>query len=46
MSKQAREDQYAPIKANKPPQRRAPKTSPLAGRDPVQPNTRGNQGNK
>ena len=44
---QSRQDQYAPIKADvgKIRKERAPTTSPKAGRDPVQPNNRGQQGN-
>jgi hypothetical protein len=46
MSKQAREEQYAPIKMDKGKIRtnRSPKMSDGAGKDPVSGNNRGNQG--
>ena len=45
MSKQAREEQYRPIKANKPPQRRSPKLSPGQPIGSSQSKDRGKQGN-
>ena len=45
MSNQSREEQYRPIKANKPPQRRAPKLSPGQGVGSSQGKDRGKQGN-
>jgi len=45
MSKQTREDQYAPIKANTPPQRRSPKLSPGQPVGSSQGKDRGKQGN-
>ena len=46
-SNQSRQDQYSPIKMSvgKLRKERAPLTSPKAGRDPIQPNNRGPQGN-
>lgn len=46
MSKQAREEQYRPIKANTPPQRRSPKLNPGQPVGSSQRHQRGRQGNK
>jgi hypothetical protein len=42
---QSRSEQYRPIKANKPPQRRAPKLSPGQPVSSSQSSNRGKQGN-
>lgn len=45
MSKQAREDQYKPVKGSTPPDRRAPKLSPSQPIGSSQGHNRGKQGN-